>query len=72
VRAITESAEFIYLFIEFYSISAAYCAALPGVTGCGRPDAIRTLIRASLERGQLSLKPVVFHQPSSTLGLQVF
>src|SRR5690349_6547865 len=50
-----------------YSVSAAYCAAMPGVAGCGRQRTRRPT--SSLQRDQLSPRPAVFHQPLSTYAL---
>ena len=64
-RASDISYLFIYLFIESYSVSAAYCAAMPGVTGVadsGRgADVDPRRPTSSLERDHLSpTKPAVF------------
>jgi hypothetical protein len=61
---------FIYLFIESYSVSAAFCAAMPGVIGVadsGRgPDVDPRRPTSSLKETICPQEPVVFHQPLST------
>jgi hypothetical protein len=58
---------FLFFFLKHsYSASAAYCAALPGVTGVAdsghRADVDPCYPILSPKRDHLSLKPAVFHQ----------